>query len=275
MRKSLLAVFAVFVMLAIAIPAMSCCGEDTENADEWHFKGQIMHDDTLKTSPNTVEIKLEDSTRSIIGEFKDKLDANGWFDVKLNDGKTMSAGSIYYVTFYEFGYSIASTPSELIQVSEGTYKFTLKTEQISGTTVTITSPGHYITMGKSTSTLNGKVVSSSGDKAPLNGVKIMLIDPETKQTVKTEFSQSDGTFAFKDLSVGKYKLVAESKGFQQYNYPDEIEIFPTIEKNITIEMTPSEGIDVSHWMTIIGGSLALIVLAAVVGHIIKSRRKRA
>ena len=109
----------------------------------------------------------------------------------------------------------------------------------SGSTTGTTSPDKHMISGLAYSDQNRNLLVDSGEGG-VGGVTLVLEGP----TTGTVQSSSDGTFAFNDLTGGKYKLTVKVQSIILLEYPDidisqmgvsyslEIPIFPEFQKLI-------------------------------------------
>jgi TonB family protein len=60
-------------------------------------------------------------------------------------------------------------------------------------------------------------VREAGTRTPLAGIEVRLLEAESGEEVRTTFTDSDATFAFRDLKPGSYQLVFNADGYEPFN----------------------------------------------------------
>ena len=87
-------------------------------------------------------------------------------------------------------------------------------------------------------TITGTITDSTSAVVP--NAKITLTNPATGQ-VRTEVSNSSGTYVFANLGVGQFTLAASGKGFEKYTRTDiVVNVDQSLKEDITLTIG-SEG----------------------------------
>lgn len=112
------------------------------------------------------------------------------------------------------------------EVPPGPYKVELqvegyqdRAEQVelgSGETVEVTYK-----FSKSPINLRGEVLEA-GTRKPLAGVEVRVLDPESGEELRQNFTDSQARFAFRGLQPGSYRLVFEADAYESYSSVEQV-----------------------------------------------------
>lgn len=274
MRKILLAVIVAFLMTVTIIPMA-----DVSDADDTvTFDGYIKMNGSLLTN-DIIEISIYYEQDGIVENMTTKGIENGYFSIDRIPANL--AATSYYFGVVINGYQVSGVSRYLdgtpVYIGESTFAYRFNSLPIlTNNTYTIsTTDAQCINISSTYGIVKGTITTDSSTPMTLNGVKVNIIDEETKVIVVSATTENGGQYMIDRCPTGNYKLQAETSGYETIT--DYIVVGTgTNTFDYDMKETPGEwlGTDLPHAMMIFAGILGIIVIIVAIIYRIRIRKKK-
>lgn len=276
MKKELVAIVAIAIMILVFVPFVDEGSDGANQPDTNGFTvtGYIKEGAALYTNEEATVV-LTVITSSGERTYYDRGISDGYFIIE-----NIPLGSSYYISFSCEGYNIVHTSGCLDPYATSTLTTNYAYEVINwpepiGNVYQITSfangtdcIGVYSTYGK----ISGTVAEGS---YKISGARVDILEKDTDKIINTAFTKN-GSFTITNCPTGTYDVKVTMEGYE--NYKTEITVLaePEINTlNIQLEITSSGGIlgiDLPHFLMIVGGAVAGILIIASVIYRIRMKK---
>ncbi|MFA6804053.1 MAG: carboxypeptidase-like regulatory domain-containing protein [Candidatus Methanomethylophilaceae archaeon] len=278
MRKGLVAVIAVAIMILALVPFVDG-GSDGANAPDtggFTIKGYVKEGGALFNNDDAYMVLIIRGTET--GEVKQSVEiTNGYFEFT-----NVPLGVAYYISLNCPKYSIEYTPGKYISEYSTTISSDIayqiinwptpsnNTYQITGSADGTQCIGVYSTYGK----ITGTVTEGS---YRISGARVDILGKDTDNMISTAFTKN-GTFTITNCPTGTYDVKVTMEGYETYE--TEITVLPDpVINTIYVQMVSAPsggimGIDLPHFLMIVGGVIAGILVIVSVVYRVRMRKDR-
>jgi len=268
MRCNIAVVLIVLLAGAFAIPFVCSDISDSSGDDpRYRIEGHIAAPSGMgKTALGGVEVTIFESVGN--NQSSGMTDSNGHFSVGVNSNVNLR------ISFTKEGYTIIACDNTTPIDGSTMFNLDLSKAEFSlvSSTYTITGPINSMNcaiMSQTIGSVSGKVSYSNNI---VKEATIILTSNEGLRLSTT--SNSDGSYRI-DCPTGEYRLKVVCKGFQDYEYDEDITITAgyTANKDVLLTRTPPNlilfGMDYVHILMLIGIAIGMTMAFLVY---VKSRR---
>ena len=278
MRKGLVAVIAVAIMILALVPFVDggSDGASPPDTNGFTITGYIKEGAALYTNEEATVV-LTVITSSGERTYYDRGISDGYFIIE-----DIPLGSSYYISFSCEGYNIVHTSACLDPYATSTLTTDYAYEIISwpepvGYVYQITSSadgtdciGVYSTYGN----ITGTVTEGS---YRISGARVDILGKDTDNIINTAFTKN-GTFTITNCPTGTYDVKVTMEGYETYETEITVLADPVI-NTIYIQMISTSsggilGIDLPHFLMIVGGVVAGILVIVSVVYRVRMRKDR-
>ena len=269
--KRILVLVAIAALVIVAIPF----ADSSDAAGETTMSGYFSGGD-VSTSTNiyiAIVYSNNDTTGTVVGSTKivnapDNM-GNNKFTVPITPNTDHNLNN-YYIYINIVGFTVTRPANDsyilkdqlTIPASEEVYKGCYR---LSGTVITdnvdnmLGDSEHCFVVKSTSGTITGKVVKNTKEPVYISGVKVSLLNKDTKEVLATDTTDENG-YSF-TYATGTYELLFEMGGYDSVT--NEVVISETNTKLPDIVMKENQsyfGFDLSHALMILGGTAAVILL---------------
>ena len=269
--KRILVLVAIAALVVGAIPFVDSSDAVGETTISGYFSGG-----DVSTSTNiyiAIVYSDNDTTGTVVGSTKivnapDNV-GNNKFTVPITPDADHNLNN-YYIYINIVGFTVIRPANDsyvlkdqlTIPASEEVYKGCYR---LSGTVITdnvdnmLGDSSHSFVVKSTSGTITGKVVKNTKEPVYISGVKVSLLNKDTKEVLATDTTDENG-YSF-TYATGTYELLFEMGGYDSVS--NEVVISETNTKLPDIVMKENQsyfGFDLSHAMMILGGAAAIILL---------------
>ena len=269
--KRILVLVAIAALVIGAIPFVDSSDAAGETTMSGYFSGG-----DVSTSTNiyiAIVYSSDDTTGTVVGSTKivnapDNV-GNNKFTVPITPNADHDLNN-YYIYINIVGFTVTRPANDSyvlkdqlsIPASEEVYKGCYR---LSGTVITdnvdnmLGDSSHSFVVKSTSGTITGKVVKNTKEPVYISGVKVSLLNKDTKEVLATDTTDENG-YSF-TYATGTYELLFEMGGYDSVT--NEVVISETNTKLPDIVMKENQsyfGFDLSHALMILGGTAAIILL---------------
>ncbi len=121
------------------------------------------------------------------------------------------------------------------------------------------------------------VIRSAADRAPLASARLLVVDRETGEVTRSEWTAADGNFSIAGLDPGRYDLAVEVPG-GLYPIRAPIDLLPRVQRTVQIAVGVAESEDnqsvreplPSSWNNPAAAGAIVLGLAVLIGVLVKN-----
>ena len=269
--KRVLVLVAIAALIVSAIPFVDSSDAAGETTMSGYFSGG-----DVSTSTNiyiAIVYSGDDTNGTVVGSTKivnapDNV-GNNKFTVPITPDTDHNLNH-YYIYINIVGFTVMRPANDsyvlkdqlTITATEEVYKGCYRlngSDIVDNTDNMLGDSSHCFVMKSTSGTITGKVVKNTKEPVYLSGVKVSLLNKDTKEVLATDTTDENG-YSF-TYATGTYELLFEMGGYDSVT--NEVVISETNTKLPDIVMKENQsyfGFDLSHALMILGGTAAVILL---------------